>query len=66
MLTLREIQEKLKRYDEVSLLEVLDISSEDIVEKFLERIEERYDELLLELDEYVDEDDNDETDSFGY
>jgi hypothetical protein len=66
MLTLREIQEKLKRYDEVSLLEVLDISSEDIVEKFLERIEERYDELLLELDEYEDEDDNDETDSFGY
>jgi hypothetical protein len=66
MLTLREIQEKLKRYDEVSLLEVLDISSEDIVEKFLERIEERYDELLLELDEYEDEDDNDETNSFGY
>ena len=56
MLTLLEIQEKLKRYDEVSLLEVLEISSEDIVEKFIEKIEEKYDVLLEELEDTEDDD----------
>lgn len=56
MLTLLEIQEKLKRYDEVSLLEVLEISSEDLVEKFIEKIEEKYDVLLEELEDTEDDD----------
>jgi hypothetical protein len=42
--------------DEVSLLEVLDISSEDIVNRFEDFIEDREEELTLELEDYEDAD----------
>jgi len=47
--------EELKEYishnvDEVGVLELLDISAEDLVEAFHDRIEERYDKLLKELE----------------
>ena len=48
-LLLHEIKEILKTLDEVSLLELLDISSEDIVEMFSEKIEERADSLEKEV-----------------
>lgn len=48
-LLLHEIKERLKALDEVSLLELLDISSEDIVEMFSERIEDRADGLEKEV-----------------
>lgn len=51
MLTLVDLQDKLKQIDEVSLLEVLDISSEDIVDRFGDKIEERYEELQEEFQE---------------
>ena len=38
-LTHEEIKARLKMLDEISLLEILEISSEDIVEKFSEKIE---------------------------
>ena len=42
-LTLQEIKEKLaEEYDEITLLEVLNINSYDLVDAFFERIEERY------------------------
>ena len=44
-LTFAELKEKLKQIDEISLLEVLEISSEDIVEKFEDKIEYLYDDL---------------------
>lgn len=44
-LTLSEICERLKQVDEVSLLELLEIDSEQLVEKFQDRIEDRADEL---------------------
>jgi len=50
--TLPELKQKLiEMYDEVSLLEILQISAEDIVERFDDRIEEKYDDLIEELEE---------------
>lgn len=49
MLTQQEIKEILSQYDEVSLLEILDVSSEELLDRFEDRIDEQYDELLEEL-----------------
>jgi hypothetical protein len=48
-LTLEDIKDRLKRLDETTLLEVLDISSEEIVERFVDFIEERFERLEEEL-----------------
>lgn len=48
-LLLHEIKERLIELDEVTLLELLDITSEDIVEQFSDRIEERADKLEKEV-----------------
>jgi len=51
MLTLSDVINHLKRIDEISLLEILEISSEDIVDRFQDRIEEKYDSLREDLEE---------------
>jgi len=43
--TFKELCENLKEIDEVTLLELLDISSEDIVYHFQDKIEDKIDEL---------------------
>ena len=48
-LLLHEIKERLIELDEITLLELLNITSEDIVELFSERIEERADSLEKEV-----------------
>lgn len=55
MLTLGDVIYRLQRIDEVSLLEVLNIDSEDITERFLDRIEVQYERLAEELKDNVDE-----------
>ena len=50
-LTITELQEKLKQIDEISLMEILEITSEDIVNKFIERIEDKYDTLIEDFEE---------------
>jgi hypothetical protein len=50
MIPFEEVLEKLKRLDEVLLLELLNINSEEIVNMFTDRIEYRYEELLKELE----------------
>lgn len=49
-LTLPELKERLKSLDEVLLLELLDIASEDLVETFSDNIENNYNRLLKEVD----------------
>ena len=49
MITLFEIMEELKTIDEITLLERLEISSEDLVERFFDRIEDLYEELAEEF-----------------
>ena len=48
-LTIHDICDRLKNLDEISLLEVLDISSEEIVDRFNDKIVEKADELEEEL-----------------
>ena len=52
-LTLNDICDRLKNLDEISLLEVLDISSEDIVDRFNDRIEDKADLLEEELKDWI-------------
>lgn len=51
MKTITDIIEQLKQIDEISLLEILDISSEDILEKFKDLIEERLEYFQQDLEE---------------
>lgn len=57
-LTLTDLKEKLAAYyDEVSLLELLNINSYDLVERFADRIERKAEVLAEEFDgEYDDGD----------
>ena len=43
--TISELKEKLKSLDEVLLMELLEVTSEDLVEMFSDRIEEKQDKL---------------------
>jgi hypothetical protein len=59
-MTLEELKEYLtKNVNEVDLLEVLDISAEELVEVFSDKIEENFDRVLVqfELGEEFDETD---------
>lgn len=50
-LVLSEIAEKLMRLDECDLLDLLEISSEDIVERFTDKIEIKLDILNEEFED---------------
>ena len=50
-LTLREMVDRLKRLDEITLMEVLNISSEDLCERFVDVIEEKFDQLEQDLED---------------
>ena len=50
-LTLDELKERLSNLDEVTLLEVLDIHSDELVEAFEDRIEDNIDKLKRILNE---------------
>lgn len=50
-ITLEELKESLARLDEVTLMEILDIHSDDLVEAFADMIEEDQDKLKRMLNE---------------
>ena len=54
-LTFVDLCEELKKLDETTLLELLDISSEEIIDKFQDKIEDNFDHLLLLIEENQDE-----------
>lgn len=51
MFTLEDIKDKLKQLDEVTLMEVLEISSDDLVERFVDKIEQKEETLENDLDD---------------
>lgn len=53
--TIEELKEKMAQLDELTILELLDISSEELVEFLHDQIEYKYDQLL----EYFNEDELD-------
>jgi len=44
-LTLEDIKDRLKQLDEITLMELLEISSEDLVDRFVDKIEDRANSL---------------------
>jgi|TARA_R100001463_G_scaffold4162_6_gene15968 hypothetical protein len=52
-LSFKEVCEELTKIDETTLLEILDITSEDIVNKFQDKIEDNLEELSNDLDEHT-------------
>lgn len=51
MLTFNEVKERLCLMDEVSLLELLDIQSSDLVGAFLDKIEDNLETITKELND---------------
>jgi|DEB0MinimDraft_3_1074331.scaffolds.fasta_scaffold36185_2 hypothetical protein len=48
-LTLPELKERLIQFDEVDLIELLDLTSEDILDRFEDVVEDRYEQLRKEV-----------------
>lgn len=48
-LTLEELKERLAMLDEITLMELLDIHSDEIVERFEDKIEDNIDKLIKEV-----------------
>ena len=51
MLTLEELKEKLMTVDEVTLIELLELTSEDIVNRCGDLIEQQYETLESQFDD---------------
>lgn len=49
-ITFEELKEALKRLDEVTLLELLGIQSDDLVDRFDDIVEKKQEYLIKELD----------------
>ncbi len=45
-----ELKEKLERLDEISLLELLNVSSKDLINAFSDTIEDNMDKFLKEIE----------------
>lgn len=50
-MTFAELVRQLKEYDELTVLELLEISAEDIVERFSDKIEDRFDYIEEQISE---------------
>ena len=53
--TFQELCEDLKKFDETTLLELLNITSEELVDMFQDKIEENLDRLLKETDKELED-----------
>ena len=58
MITTEELKEKLKQLDEVTLLETLELTSDDIVERCNDLIEQQYETLERQFDDNTPWDNN--------
>lgn len=55
MLTLTDVCDRLKQQDEISVLEVLEITAQELVDRFQDKVEEKYDYLASDLEDQPDE-----------
>lgn len=53
-MTIHDLFERLKELDELSILEILNLTSEQLVDRFQDEIEDKFDDLL---EKFEDEDD---------
>ena len=54
-LTFRDVCDKLEQLDEITILEVLDISSKELVAKFEDKIEDNIEELTEDLEDHQED-----------
>lgn len=54
-LTHHELCEELEKQDEIELLELLNVTSEELVEKFQDKIEDNFERLIKEIDNIKEE-----------
>jgi len=64
MITTYDLAMYLRNVDEITVLELLDISSEELVDRFGDFIEARYEYLQKELEEEI-QDGSEESESLG-
>lgn len=50
-MTISELFDKLKELDEISILEILNLSSVELVDRFQDEIEDKYDELSVKFED---------------
>lgn len=55
--TYADVMRRLMQEREIDLLELLEISSEDLVERFKDKIEDKLDDFIEEFEEEEDETD---------
>jgi hypothetical protein len=55
MLTDKEVRDRLKELPEIDLLEILEITSEEIVDRFDDKIEEKEEYFRADLEKDVNE-----------
>ena len=48
-LTINELKEKVMQFDEIDILELLDLTSEDILDRFEDVVEDKYEMLRKEI-----------------
>jgi hypothetical protein len=53
--TLNELVEHLQQLDEMTILELLDISSEELPNLLIDLVEEKYDQLLEYFDDEIED-----------
>jgi len=58
--TLEEMIEQLKQVEEITLVEMLGLSSEDLVDRFRDIIEDNPDKFALELQQFFEDDDEED------
>jgi hypothetical protein len=47
-----ELIEKLRQLDELTILELLELTTADLIDAFPDRIEDNYNRVIRELEEY--------------
>ena len=55
--TLPEVLEQLKQLDEIDLVELLGVNSEDLIDRFADLVEENPDKFELALNQWFTDDD---------
>lgn len=56
MITLTELLEKLSTWDQMEIIELFNVTSEELVEALKDIIEDRYDNIINEVDDQEDDD----------
>lgn len=60
MITIEELAEQLETFSEVDLLEILDIDSKELIARFMDKIEDKYEDLVSEFTIDLNEENEDD------